>query len=103
MDSSQVIGPILLQRQCDGGKGDMEPSEWAKIIAIKLQGNGPVFFGCGTRFQWWWGSGCYCPKCGVNYPSILEHLKRYRLDRVSSEDNAENPESESCGDQVEAR
>jgi hypothetical protein len=77
----QVIGPILLQRQCDACKGDMEPAEWAKIIAGKLNGEGPWFLGCGTRFRWWWGSSAQCPSCGRVYMSDLDSLKRYRVEQ----------------------
>lgn len=77
MDNA-AIGPILLERCCDGGKGDMTEEEWAKVIAARMLEGAPIH-GCGTRFQWWWGSGCVCPTCGRTWVVLLENLKRYRV------------------------
>ena len=84
MGSTQVIGPILLQRQCDGGKGDMEPSEWAAAIADRLTNGNPSFPGCGATFQWWWGSGCVCPNCGRTWSVTIDAIKRYGIGQYNS-------------------
>lgn len=73
-----VIGPILLQRQCDYGKGDMTEEEWTQVLAERLEG-APIP-ACWIVFQWWWGSSCTCPGCGRHFLSGLDELKRYRLD-----------------------
>lgn len=99
-DTDEVIGPILLQRQCDGGKADMSPQEWAKIVAERLKGNPAFHGGCGTRFKWWWGSGAYCPNCGILYVTNLGELKRYRLDVERSKDERQEVSSESGGDKA---
>jgi len=74
---TDVIGPILLERCCDGGKGDMSPEEWAKCLAARMLEGAPIQ-GCGTWFQWYWGSNCHCPTCGRAWVVTLEHLQRYR-------------------------
>ena len=76
---SKVIGPILLERVCDGGRCDMTAVQWAEKCALRLQGQPAGFFGCGTRFQWWWGSGCCCPGCGRTFSVTLEDMKRFRV------------------------
>lgn len=76
---AQVIGPILLQRTCDGGKDKMPPEEWARLIAERLKGNPVGFMGCGTIFQWWWDGNCRCPGCGRTFSITLEDMKRYRV------------------------
>ena len=81
MDSDKVVGPILLQRQCDGGKADMSPEEWANIIAARLKNSRSYFPGCGTVFQYYWGSGAMCPTCGRSYLTDMESLKRYRVEQ----------------------
>lgn len=53
MGTNQVVAPVLMQRQCDGGKGDMSVEEWAKCIAARLTEGAPIQ-GCGTWFQWYW-------------------------------------------------
>ena len=83
MDSNQVIGPILLQRQCDGGKGDMTPEEWAKCIAARITEGAPVQ-GCGTWFQWYWGMNCVCPTCGRHWTTDLNSLNKYRAMTILS-------------------
>lgn len=76
MDSTQVIAPVLLQRQCDGGKGDMSPEEWAKVLAARLIEGAPVH-GCGTWFQWYWGMNCVCPTCGRHWAVTLDDIRKY--------------------------
>jgi hypothetical protein len=84
MDEGEVVAPILLERRCDGGQADMPPQEWASLIAQRLNGrvDTGIGFWCGTRFQWWWGSGCWCPGCGRAYDVNFEMLKRYRVDET---------------------
>jgi hypothetical protein len=76
---NKVIGPILLQRQCDGGKDDMTDEQWAEKIALRLQGQPAGFFGCGTWFQWYFGSGCHCPTCGRQFAVTFADIKRFRV------------------------
>jgi hypothetical protein len=71
-----VIRPVLMQRQCDGGKGDMSAEEWAKRVAARLEHGTPIQ-GCGTWFQWYWGMNCVCPNCGITWCVVLEDIKRY--------------------------
>ena len=77
MDTNQVIAPILLQRKCDGGQSDMTDEQWAEKVALRLSGQPAGFFGCGTWFQWYWGSGCVCPTCGRTFMVTLEDQKRF--------------------------
>lgn len=77
MGTNQVVAPILMQRQCDGGKSEMAPEEWARLIAERLAGHSIGFMGCGTIFQWWWGSGCVCPGCGRTLLVTLDNLNKY--------------------------
>jgi hypothetical protein len=76
---NQVIGPILLQRQCDGGKSDMTPEQWAEKLARRLLGQPAGFFGCGTWFQFWLGSSCICPTCGRSFSITLNDIERFRV------------------------
>ena len=94
MDSNQVIPPILMQRQCDGGRGDMTPEELAEWTAKRLLGEGRYIWGCGTRFQWWWGSNAVCPTCGMTYLCDIEALKRYRLPQIAVFTDGERPSAE---------
>lgn len=79
MDSNQVVGPILLQRQCDGGKCDMTEEQWAEKVALRLQGLPAGFFGCGTWFQWYLGMNCTCPRCGHVWAYTIADQKRFRV------------------------
>lgn len=67
-----------MQRQCDGGKGDMSPEEWAKVIAARMT-QGISISGCGTWFQWYWGSGCACPTCGIIWSVTMADKERYHV------------------------
>lgn len=78
MGTNQVVAPVLMQRQCDGGKGDMPAEEWAKCIAARLTEGAPIQ-GCGTWFQWYWGMNCICPTCSRHWIVTVEHQKRYRV------------------------
>lgn len=75
----QIVAPILMQRKCDGGKDHMSQEEWARLIAERLAGHFVGFTGCGTVFQWWWGSGCVCPGCGRTLLVTLDDLKKYMV------------------------
>lgn len=79
MDSNQVVAPILLQRQCNGGKSEMTEEQWAEKVALRLQGEPAGFFGCGTWFQWYFGSGCCCPTCGTTFLVLISDLERFRV------------------------
>jgi hypothetical protein len=78
-NSNQVIAPILMQRQCDGGKSDMTDEQWAEKVALRLQGQPAGFFGCGVWFQWYWGSGCVCPSCGRTFAVTIGDQERFRV------------------------
>lgn len=79
MDSTRVVGPILMQRQCDGLKSEMTEEQWAEKVALRLQGQPAGFFGCGTWFQWWWGSGCVCPGCGTTFLVTRQDMDRFHV------------------------
>lgn len=86
MDSSQVIGPILLQRTCDAGQQEF-PEDHADKIARRLKGEPAGYFGCGTIFRWWWGMQCLCPGCGVLYQTKITDIKFYALEPTAKQDN----------------
>lgn len=79
MDSNLVVGPILLQRQCDYGKAEMTDEQWAQVVAERLNGDRTAIPACWTTFQWWWGSNCLCPSCGRLFAYTIADLERYRL------------------------
>lgn len=79
MDTTQVVGPIILQRKCDGGKSNVTQEEWARLVAERLAGKPVGFMGCGTIFQWYWGSGCVCPGCGRTLQVVMGDLEKYRV------------------------
>jgi hypothetical protein len=79
MDTNQVISPVLLQRQCDGGKGDMTEEQWADRIAMRLRGEPVAFLGCGTWFQFWLGTSCICPSCGWTYQVTQQDVEKFRI------------------------
>lgn len=87
-----VVAPILLQRQCDGGKSDMTDEQWAEKIALRLQGQAAGFFGCGAWFQWYWGMNCTCPTCGHVWSYTIADQKRFRV--LSTLDMMEDREME---------
>lgn len=78
MHSNQVVAPILMQRQCNVQE-DMAKEEWANIIADRMAGEHVGYFGCGTRFQWYWGMNCLCPKCGKLWAIKLEDMNKFRV------------------------
>lgn len=61
----------------------MSPEEWARLIAERLAGRPTGFMGCGTTFQWWWGSGCMCPGCGRLLLVTIKDLEKYRVQEYS--------------------
>ena len=80
----------ILERRCDGGKGDMIPEQIAEHVVNVLSGKWSWLPGCSNSFQWWWGAQCICPHCGVQYQSTWEHLKRYRLDNVKCQQDQDD-------------
>lgn len=79
--SEPAIGPILLERVCDGGRSEMAAEDIKKweMDLQELHGDvlkhHPHFPGCGTKFQWYFGSYGCCPNCGRAYLMTLEMLK----------------------------
>jgi hypothetical protein len=70
-----VIGPVLLERVCDGGKPRMTAEEWER-----WNKESPIRFrGCGTRFRWYLGVGCVCPRCGTHFVYTVDDLKAKRF------------------------
>jgi hypothetical protein len=60
----------------------MEAGEALKYAAELVAQNGeafmlqhPYFPGCGTRFQWYWGSNACCPECGRAYVVLIDKFK----------------------------
>ena len=80
-----VVPPLLLQRICDAGRTAMDASEvviWAADLA-KQHGEAfmlahPYYPGCGTEFQFYFGSGCRCPECGKAYEVRMDHVREGR-------------------------
>ena len=81
--ASEAVGPILLERICDGDRHKMTAEEIRNFDASITECHGPdalrlhpLWPGCGTRFQWYFG-GSYpiCPNCGHMYQMTLEMLK----------------------------
>ena len=73
--AGEVIGPVLLERECDGGLGDMSEEERAEVIRARAAGEIPRIAACWTRFRWWFGSGCMCPECGRLYNFTMGQYK----------------------------
>ena len=82
--SKEVIAtpPVLCERLCDGGKTNMEAGELLKYTNELVRQYGEAFMlqhkhfpGCGTLFQWYFGSNCWCPECGHLYQVIFTDLK----------------------------
>ena len=73
---AKAVAPVLLERECDNNKKSYTAAEIADI-----EREMPYWrWGCGTRFQWYWGSTCCCPNCGYLYIYTMEMLKagKYR-------------------------
>ena len=76
-EEDTAIGPVVLERTCDGGKNNYTAEEIAerdKRLKIYDQR-----WGCGTRFRWYLGTVCVCPKCGAQYVYDCEMLKEKRF------------------------
>ena len=77
---NKTVGPILLERICDGGRSEMTAEEIRKWEADMREIHGGElsmwFPGCGTKFQWYHIGGypC-CPNCGRAYQMTIEMLK----------------------------
>jgi hypothetical protein len=69
-DADDVIGPVVLERVCDCGKSQMSAEDW-KIRVENHWDNG-----CGTRFRWYLGVPCVCPRCGYSYAYTLGDLEK---------------------------
>ena len=77
-----AVPPVLLERLCDAGRSKMEASDILKYAVELVQQHGeafmlahPYFPGCGTDFQWYFGSGCHCPECGRQYIVDMQEYK----------------------------
>jgi hypothetical protein len=78
--AKEAVGPILLERICDGGRSEMtaeEIKEWEACMREYGRDLSNRWFpGCGTRFQWYLSGGYpMCPNCGRAYQMTLEMLK----------------------------
>jgi len=71
-------GPILLEYTCDWGKSLYTPAQ-----VLEAEAAGRTNWGCGTKFQWYFGINPHCPKCGYCYLGDLAMIKRgvYRVVR----------------------
>jgi len=69
-ESSDPAGPIMYEHVCDAGRSRYTPEEikWAEE-------NGRTYWGCGTRFRWYFGVPPYCPKCGWLYEMTIKVLE----------------------------
>lgn len=77
----KAIPPVLLERQCDGGRSEMDASDIVRYAAEMTQERGEAFMllhpyypGCGTRFQWYWGMNSVCPMCGRIYQVMKKSM-----------------------------
>lgn len=68
-----TVGPVLLERVCDLNKHLYTVEE---IAAREAKGR---TWGCGTKFQWYWGMGCVCPTCGWTYFTTFECLTKNKV------------------------
>lgn len=75
---SKPVGPMLLERTCDGGEAESDPKEWAEYMAYKKEEGHPIPW-CGTKFQWYWGSMCICPNCCTHYQVMRKSIEKYRV------------------------
>lgn len=78
--AKESVGPILLERTCDGGRSEMTAEDiqrWEADLRDHYKGEIPAWFpGCGTKFQWYLSGGYpMCPNCGRAYLMTLEMLK----------------------------
>lgn len=75
---SRAVGPVLLERVCDGERSKFTPEEWKHLDSTYPN----HFRGCGTRFRWYWGCQCFCPECGWQYLYTIEQMraKQYFVD-----------------------
>jgi len=75
----EAVGPILLERTCDNGRGEMTAENVAAMdrSLIEEYGEVPAWHrGCGIKFQWYLNGGYpMCPNCGRAYQMTLEMLK----------------------------
>jgi hypothetical protein len=80
--SPETVGPILLERVCDFNKSSYTAEGIREMEAARYPG---WTWGCGTKFQWYFGSMCVCPNCGYHYLLTLEMLKsgKYHAGRSS--------------------
>ena len=70
-----AIGPVLLERVCDGGKSKVTAEEWERWNRERPD----RFRGCGTRFRWYLGMTCVCPGCGTQFLYTVDDLKAKRF------------------------
>ena len=77
VEPRDVVGPILLERVCDYNKPSYTTEGVREMEAAHYPG---WRWGCGTKFQWFFGMMCICPNCGYHYLMTLEMLKsgKYR-------------------------
>ena len=77
-----VVGPVLLEMCCDGGRSDMTIEEMYNYGKQLREQHGeefmkehPFFPGCGTKFKFYLGGMAMCPECGRQY---LVKWERYK-------------------------
>jgi hypothetical protein len=82
VEQMKAVPPVLLERVCDAGRSSMTAEEILRQSAEVAQQRGeafmlahPYFPGCGTRFQWYLGSGSQCPECGLLYVTDINDYK----------------------------
>ncbi len=68
---SKTMAPVLLERVCDGRITGIMPEE----IPDQAKKGSQWYWGCGTRFQWYFGSHCQCPVCFYQYEFTAEMMK----------------------------
>jgi hypothetical protein len=74
--SEDVVGPILMERVCDGGMSNYPAEEKAQL----LRDHPGIFHGCGAKFRWYFGSLVVCPKCGWNYMLTKEDRESHKYE-----------------------
>ena len=75
----EAIKPILLEHVCDCGASRVTAEEIAEARVYYPW----AYIGCGTRFQWYWGTNPMCPTCGFVYNVTLDDLKSGFYKRIS--------------------
>jgi hypothetical protein len=69
--TKNAVGPVLLERVCDGGKSTMSTEDWQQ-----LERDCPNRYkGCGTKFRWYLGTYVTCPGCGRVFCYTNEMLR----------------------------